>query len=182
MFSSRNKKNIDTFWLKKVPYQELWNCYINALSWAKGIKISLSGDLWHLERNFLFDLTLILYESFWSESLEGVLLPEYMLFPSFSIDLLHIRTCDVSMVWLTISIIVLIMWLSCDSTSYYRLVFASHTYTCLYIYIKKRKLQETRASCGHCKKNLTTCNYTSTICVRCLSRVCVAGTGAFLIP
>ena len=23
MFSSRNKKNIDTFWLKKVPYQEL---------------------------------------------------------------------------------------------------------------------------------------------------------------
>ena len=26
MFSSRNKKNIDTFWLKKVPYQEL--CHI----------------------------------------------------------------------------------------------------------------------------------------------------------
>ena len=24
MFSSRNKKNIDTFWLKKAPYQELW--------------------------------------------------------------------------------------------------------------------------------------------------------------
>ena len=24
MFSSRNKKNIATFWLKKVPYQELW--------------------------------------------------------------------------------------------------------------------------------------------------------------
>ena len=23
MFSSRNKKNIDTFWLKKAPYQEL---------------------------------------------------------------------------------------------------------------------------------------------------------------
>ena len=23
MFSLRNKKNIDTFWLKKVPYQEL---------------------------------------------------------------------------------------------------------------------------------------------------------------
>ena len=23
MFLSRNKKNIDTFWLKKVPYQEL---------------------------------------------------------------------------------------------------------------------------------------------------------------
>ena len=25
MFSSRNKKNIDTFWWKKVPYQELWS-------------------------------------------------------------------------------------------------------------------------------------------------------------
>ena len=24
-FSSRNKKNIDTFWLKKAPYQELWS-------------------------------------------------------------------------------------------------------------------------------------------------------------
>ena len=24
MFSSRNKKNTDNFWLKKVPYQELW--------------------------------------------------------------------------------------------------------------------------------------------------------------
>ena len=24
MFSSRNKKNIDNFWLKKAPYQELW--------------------------------------------------------------------------------------------------------------------------------------------------------------
>ena len=24
MFLSRNKKNIDTFWLKKAPYQELW--------------------------------------------------------------------------------------------------------------------------------------------------------------
>ena len=24
MFSSRNKKNIATFWLKKAPYQELW--------------------------------------------------------------------------------------------------------------------------------------------------------------
>ena len=23
MYSSRNKKNIDTFWLKKAPYQEL---------------------------------------------------------------------------------------------------------------------------------------------------------------
>ena len=25
MFSSRNKKNITTFWLKKAPYQELWD-------------------------------------------------------------------------------------------------------------------------------------------------------------
>ena len=25
MFSSRNKKNIDTFWLKKAPYQELYS-------------------------------------------------------------------------------------------------------------------------------------------------------------
>ena len=24
MFSLRNKKNMDTFWLKKAPYQELW--------------------------------------------------------------------------------------------------------------------------------------------------------------
>ena len=24
MFSLGNKKNIDTFWLKKAPYQELW--------------------------------------------------------------------------------------------------------------------------------------------------------------
>ena len=24
MFLSRNKKNIDTSWLKKAPYQELW--------------------------------------------------------------------------------------------------------------------------------------------------------------
>ena len=26
MFSSKNKKNIDTFLLKKAPYQELWTC------------------------------------------------------------------------------------------------------------------------------------------------------------
>ena len=25
IFSSRNKKSIDTFWLKKVPYHELWS-------------------------------------------------------------------------------------------------------------------------------------------------------------
>ena len=24
MFSSRNEKNIDSFWLEKAPYQELW--------------------------------------------------------------------------------------------------------------------------------------------------------------
>ena len=34
MFSSRNKKNIDTFWLKKAPYQELWLGYcINLKYW-----------------------------------------------------------------------------------------------------------------------------------------------------
>ena len=27
MFSSGNMKNIDTFWLKKAPYQELWKEY-----------------------------------------------------------------------------------------------------------------------------------------------------------
>ena len=27
MFSSSNKKNIDTFWLKKALYQELWYMY-----------------------------------------------------------------------------------------------------------------------------------------------------------
>ena len=35
-FSSRNKKNIDTFWFKKVPYQELSMCIIinlEALIW-----------------------------------------------------------------------------------------------------------------------------------------------------
>ena len=26
MFLSRNKKNIETFWLKKALYQELWEC------------------------------------------------------------------------------------------------------------------------------------------------------------
>ena len=29
MFSSRNKKNIDTFWLEKEPYQELWTCTLS---------------------------------------------------------------------------------------------------------------------------------------------------------
>ena len=28
IFLSRNKKNIDTFWLKKAPYQELWGKYL----------------------------------------------------------------------------------------------------------------------------------------------------------
>ena len=42
-------------------------------------------------------------------ALEGVLLPEHMLFPLFSIDLHNIQECDVSMDWLTISIIVMIM-------------------------------------------------------------------------
>ena len=31
MFSSRNKKNTDTFWLKKAPYQELWTLYFLAV-------------------------------------------------------------------------------------------------------------------------------------------------------
>ena len=35
MFSSRNKKNIDTFWMKKVPYQEL--CISIASGPNKGI-------------------------------------------------------------------------------------------------------------------------------------------------
>ena len=33
MFLLRNKKNIDTFWLKKVPYQELWNS-VEEANWS----------------------------------------------------------------------------------------------------------------------------------------------------
>ena len=40
---------------------------------------------------------------------------EYMLFPSFSTDFIHRSTCDVSMDWLTISVIVMNMWLLHDS-------------------------------------------------------------------
>ena len=32
MFSSRIKKNIDTFWLKRAPYQELWMGLYNVTS------------------------------------------------------------------------------------------------------------------------------------------------------
>ena len=31
MFSSKNKKNTDTFWLKKVPYQALFTLQINEI-------------------------------------------------------------------------------------------------------------------------------------------------------
>ena len=50
---------------------------------------------------------------------------------------------------------------SCDSKSCYKLVFVSHTTKIK----KKKKKKYTRVPHGICRKDLTTCNYNSTICV-----------------
>ena len=49
-----------------------------------------------------------------------------------------------------------IPWLSYDSESHYKLVFVSH----------KKELRETSAICGYCRKDATTCNDMSTICLQ----------------
>ena len=68
-----------------------------------------------------------------------------MLFPSFSIDLLHTCTCHLSMDWLTISAIVMI-------TGLFKI--ASHvTNQCLLLIPKKKK--EENSICGHCRGDLT---------------------------
>ena len=79
--------------------------------------------------------------------------PDHPLFPLSPTDSIHTSTCDVSVVWLTISGRVVIMS-SCDSKSCYKLVFISHTVKQI-----KKKLQGTSAKCGHCRKDDT-----STIC------------------
>ena len=47
MFLFRNKKNIDTFWLKKTPYQELLICPKNA-GWVANLYSLITRILRHL--------------------------------------------------------------------------------------------------------------------------------------
>ena len=122
-----------------------WNVWSRCIFFAKFIKFSApiqSGK---------FELV--------SEKCQGIVvspkcmnhvLPEHV-FPPFPLILLHTRICAVSTDWLTISLIVMIRWLS----------------LCLFHILikKKRKLQETSAIFGRFRKDLTTCKDTSTICV-----------------
>ena len=45
MFSSRNKKNIDTFWLKKASYQELWP-FIVFVGWCHVVCALFIPEAW----------------------------------------------------------------------------------------------------------------------------------------
>ena len=49
MFSSRNKKNMDTFWLKKAPYQELCTslCIIFIIMALPNARVTTAEFLFH---------------------------------------------------------------------------------------------------------------------------------------
>ena len=65
MFLSRNKKNIDTFWLKKAPYQELCvtvYLYVFILSFINSLLLFVYLYIHVLILSFIHSLFLLLFD------------------------------------------------------------------------------------------------------------------------